>query len=192
MIYLGDMEEWRDVVGYEGKYQVSNEGRVKSLERTVESVSHKKPCLRHIQGYVKQLQENSRTGYLEVGLNKDGNRKTLRVHRLVWEAFNGEITEGLEIDHINAIRTDNKLENLRLVTHKDNLNNPLSVVNKIKSLTGKFKGELNPNYGKHFSEESKRKMSFAKQNMSEETRRRYSEAAKKRWKIKKEFFCHNL
>ena len=181
------MEIWKDVLGYEGYYQVSNEGRVRSLERVVESVSHGKPCLRHIQGYMMQLQPNSRNGYLEVGLRKDGKRKIFRVHRLVWEAFNDKILEGHEVDHLNTIRTDNRLENLRITTHKDNLNNPLSVVNKIKSLTGKFKGELNPNYGKHCSEETKIKMSLAKQNMSDETRRRYSEAAKERWRRKREF-----
>ena len=156
------MEIWKDVKGYEGYYQVSNEGRVKSLERIVESIAHGKPCLRHIKGYMMQLQPNSINTYLEVGLKKDGYRKTLKVHRLVWEAFNGEIKEGLEVDHINAVRTDNRLENLRLVTHKDNLNNPLTVANKIKSLRGKFKGELNPMYGKKHSEETKMKMRMVK------------------------------
>lgn len=51
------------------------------------------------------------------------------VHRLVWEAFNGKIPEGMEIDHINCIRDDNRLENLRLVTHKENCNNPTSIEN---------------------------------------------------------------
>lgn len=49
------------------------------------------------------------------------------VHRLIWEAFKGEIPEGYEIDHINTIRNDNRLENLRLLTHKENCNNPLSI-----------------------------------------------------------------
>lgn len=49
------------------------------------------------------------------------------IHRLIWEAFNGEIPEGYEIDHINTIRNDNRLENLRLVTPKENRNNPLTI-----------------------------------------------------------------
>lgn len=49
------------------------------------------------------------------------------MHRLIWETFNGEIPEGYEIDHINTIRTDNRLENLRLVSHKENCNNPISI-----------------------------------------------------------------
>ena len=43
------------------------------------------------------------------------------VHRLVWETFNGEIPKGYEIDHINAVRDDNRLENLQLLTHLDNM-----------------------------------------------------------------------
>lgn len=49
------------------------------------------------------------------------------MHRLIWETFKGKIPEGYEIDHINTIRTDNRLENLRLVSHKENCNNPLSI-----------------------------------------------------------------
>ena len=49
------------------------------------------------------------------------------MHRLIWEAFNGKIPEGFQIDHINTIRTDNRLENLRLVTPKENCNNPISI-----------------------------------------------------------------
>ena len=51
------------------------------------------------------------------------------VHRLVWMAFVGEIPDGMEIDHINCVRSDNRLENLRLVTHKENCNNPISIEN---------------------------------------------------------------
>lgn len=56
-----------------------------------------------------------------------------RVHRAVYETFVGEIPEGYEIDHINIKRADNRLENLRLVTHKENMNNPLTL-NRIKEL----------------------------------------------------------
>lgn len=49
------------------------------------------------------------------------------IHRIIWEAFKGKIPEGYEIDHINTVRNDNRLENLRLVTHKGNCNNSLSI-----------------------------------------------------------------
>lgn len=49
------------------------------------------------------------------------------IHKIIWEAFKGKIPKGYEIDHINTVRNDNRLENLRLVTHKENCNNPLSI-----------------------------------------------------------------
>ncbi len=59
--------------------------------------------------------------YLIVSLfDNNKNRKYFRVHRLVFEAFNGIIPEGLEVDHINGIRDDNRLINLRLLTPKEN------------------------------------------------------------------------
>lgn len=61
---------------------------------------------------------------------------TTKLHRLVWETFVGEIHEGYEIDHINTIRDDNRIENLRCVTHKENVNNPLSKLNYSESRKG--------------------------------------------------------
>jgi len=58
-------------------------------------------------------------GYRRVQVNKKG----YQVHRLIWEMFNGEIPEGYEIDHVNHIRDDNRLENLRLVSRQDNRRN---------------------------------------------------------------------
>ena len=66
----------------------------------------------------------------EIGwVNKNGYVQTSfgGVHRIIWEAFNGKIPEGYEIDHINTVRNDNRLDNLRLATHKENCNNPLSI-----------------------------------------------------------------
>ena len=61
-------------------------------------------------------------GYLRLS-TKVGS---MRVHRVIWETFVGEIPEGYEIDHINTIRDDNRLENLRCVTPKENMSNPLT------------------------------------------------------------------
>lgn len=69
----------------------------------------------------------TKNGYRTVRLyNKDGMMKQFYLHRLIWEAFNGEIPEGYEIDHLMD-RTVNSLDHLRMVSHKDNCNNPKSI-----------------------------------------------------------------
>ena len=72
-------------------------------------------------------------GYKQLFTYKEGKfDKAFCVHRLVYETFVGEIPSGFEIDHINRNRLDNRLENLRVVTHKENVNNrnPVDVLDK--------------------------------------------------------------
>ena len=109
-------------MGYEGLYEVSDYGAVRSL---------------NYQGKkrIKYLMNVKRpTGYECIDLSREGKRKTFRIHRLVWEAFVGKIPDGMEIDHVNAIRDDNRLDNLRVVTHKGNQANPISVENHRDSM----------------------------------------------------------
>lgn len=68
--------------------------------------------------------------------------KTKLAHRVVWEAFNGEIPQGMEIDHINTDRGDNRLENLRLVTSKGNKNNTITKKRYRESNKGKISEKL--------------------------------------------------
>lgn len=102
-------EEWRDVKGYEGRYQVSSLGRVRSLW-----------CRgpRRVPRIVKDRENNC--GYRWVGLSKDGRQKMRFVHRLVCEAFCGGIGDGMQVDHINSDRSDNRAGNLEAVTAKTN------------------------------------------------------------------------
>lgn len=77
----------------------------------------------------------------------------IRIHRLVWETFKGSIPDVYVIDHINTIRNDNRLENLRCVTQKENINNPLSIQNHINSVKGKpqkIRSEFGIKYKEHF------------------------------------------
>lgn len=84
----------------------------------------------------------AKNGYRTVRLfNKDGVMKQFYLHRLIWEAFNGEIPEGYEIDHIDGDRQNCALSNLRAVTHKVNCNNPTSIRRYVRANSldkGKF------------------------------------------------------
>ena len=103
-------------------------------------------------------------GYSRHGLKcTDGKTHSLREHNMKWEYFNGEIPEGMVIDHIIPIRNGgtNKLSNLRLVTPKENANNPLTKKNISKALKGKYTGDKHWMTNKHHSEETKKKMSEA-------------------------------
>ena len=103
-------EIWKDIKGFEGLYQVSNLGRIKSLKRPY-GLKEKilKPQIDH-------------RGYYRVDLWKQSIGKHYKVHRLVWETFNGSIPEGFQVNHINEIKSDNRLENLNLMTPKENTN----------------------------------------------------------------------
>lgn len=103
-------EIWSDILGYEGKYQASNFGRVRSLNY-------------HRTGQIVILKtRKANNGYYLVNLYRNGNMKTYLLHRLVWEAFNGPIPMGFEINHINEKKEDCSLQNLNLMTPKENTN----------------------------------------------------------------------
>lgn len=111
-------EEWRDVVGYEGYYQVSNMGRVKSLDRYIQC---KDGRTKLYKGSLKKTTKH-KIGYMCVGLNIDDVFSLYYVHRLVAIAFiNGDHFDR-EVNHINEIRDDNRLINLEWVTHRENIN----------------------------------------------------------------------
>lgn len=109
-------EEWRDVVGYEGLYMVSNRGRVKSLSGEVNTMGG----VRIKQETILKQTLNA-YGYPQVALHKDGASQLRRTHRLVAEAFIPNPNDLPVVDHINAVRNDNNVENLRWVTTRENV-----------------------------------------------------------------------
>ena len=110
-------EEWRDVVGYEGYYQVSSVGRVRSVDRDVMS---RNGVLKHIRGRRMKIAYNKSTGYEEVALTRQNKRKLITVHRLVAKAFVPNPNGYGYVDHINGVKTDNRVENLRWCTNQQN------------------------------------------------------------------------
>lgn len=105
-------EEWKSVVDYEGFYEVSDLGRVKSLPRNTTKGGILKP---------------SNTAYSNVTLYKNGEKgNPVGVHTLVWEAFKGKVPYGKEIDHLDGNPKNNRLSNLDVKTHKENIHNPIT------------------------------------------------------------------
>lgn len=107
------MEEvWRQVIGYQGLYEVSNFGNVRSIAT---SVGKQRAIILKPQTVTK--------GYKSVRLyDLEHKGKTKRLHRLVWEAFNGEIPYGMQVNHIDENKANNALDNLNLMTNQENIN----------------------------------------------------------------------
>ena len=105
------MEEWRDIIGYEGKYQVSNLGRVKSLKNTRGNYREKilKPG-------------KDAKGYKQVSLYKNGKGKMYKIHRLVAIAFIPNPNNYPMINHKDEDKTNNCVDNLEWCTNKYNMN----------------------------------------------------------------------
>lgn len=107
---------------------------------------------------------NQHTGYLAIGLHENGTAKTKAIHRLVAETFIPNLDNKPCVDHINGIKTDNRVENLRWVTHKENSNNS-ATINYMKQKVWINEERNNKirlaNKGKIISEEQKKKQSIA-------------------------------
>jgi hypothetical protein len=117
---LGLKEEWKDINGYEGLYQVSNYGRVKNLKT----------------GKILKQSPNT-VGYLKVGLSKEGKQKTLLVHRLVADAFIPNPDKKPHVDHADGNKENNCISNLGWVTLQDNLLFKATPIKGIHLKTGK-------------------------------------------------------
>ena len=114
------IEVWVEAPGYEGVYYVSNISRVKKVCNNGKVII-RKPRVNH-------------NGYLDINLSLHGKKKKFSLHRLVWEAFNGPIPEGMLVNHINEDKTDNRLENLNLMSLQENIRYGTGIARRSKTL----------------------------------------------------------
>ena len=114
-------EVWKDIEGYEGRYQVSNLGRVRSLDRTETSKRHGEPCDIRYQGKILSP-TLGKNGYKRVNFKKNGYQKAYYVHRLVATAFIPNPENLPAVNHKDECRTNNQADNLEWCTFEYNNN----------------------------------------------------------------------
>ena len=110
-------EVWKDIIGYEGFYQVSNMGRVRSLDR---DIIDKNGIVYSLKGSMREVSSSSR-GYQDIGLSKDGEQKTFFIHRLVAESFIPNPKSLPIVNHIDGDKRNNVVTNLEWVNNSQNI-----------------------------------------------------------------------
>lgn len=185
---MNNQEVWRPIDGFEGLYEVSNLGLVRSFDRYV----NRNGGIGLLKGRILKP-GMSRVGYLHVVLCKDDKRTTFKVHRLVYEAFNGQIPEGMEINHIDEDKSNNRLENLNLMTHKENVNWGTCIERRSKShINNKALSKAVVQYdlqGNFIAEyeglnDAARKLTINQANISSALKGRIKTAGGYKWKYK--------
>lgn len=111
-------ETWKPIVGFEGFYEVSDHGRVRSLDRVIR---HSQGGDRLKKGALLRVSPMPVSGYPRVSLHKEGKEKTALVHNLVLEAFVGPRPQGNDACHLDGTRTNNCVCNLRWDTRTGNM-----------------------------------------------------------------------
>lgn len=120
-------EIWKDIKGYEGHYQVSNMGRIKSLKRTILKSNGRYDTKRE---RILKIQYNQRVDVYEVHLKLNKVRKCHKVHRLVAQAFIPNPENKPEVNHIDGKRENNCVENLEWSTTSENLDHAYRKLNR--------------------------------------------------------------
>lgn len=135
-------EIWKPIVGYEDYYEVSNKGKIRSLDRYVKG----RGGSTYFKKGIERKQCHDTNGYLFVLLSVDGKLKQLSTHRIVATAFLGE--SDLEVNHKNGNKEDNRVENLEYVTRRENQLHSYRVLHRkpVCSWKGKFGFDHNKSF----------------------------------------------
>jgi hypothetical protein len=166
-------ERWKPIEGYEGLYEVSDTGKVRSLERVVKRGN----------GFLnipsKEKEPVEVHGYLYFSLFKEGKERRYAAHRLVAQHFIENPDNKPQINHLNGNKKDNRVQNLEWATQSENNYHALRT-----GLRKQYnrRGDKNPMYGKHHSESAKKKIALVHSGTrhTEETRKRMSASHKGR------------
>jgi hypothetical protein len=111
-------EEWKPIPGYEGLYEVSSAGKIRSLPRTVTDKDGKRS--RYFSGRTLTPTPRGKYGYLVVSLSRENKARSVHVHRIVMLAFVGPLPKGKETRHKDGNKLNNARDNLKYSTHKKN------------------------------------------------------------------------
>lgn len=153
-----DIEMWADIRGYEGRYQVSTLGRVKSLARVRKGKNNSVVAVPERVMALSLKKKSGRTmPYTEVRLRNGSSRtvpaKSFLVHRLVADAFIRPLQEGDQVDHINGGHSDNRVENLRVMHYTEHgrhhpliASGTLSTIGLASQKEMRKRGWVNPGY----------------------------------------------
>ena len=115
-----EKEIWKDIPGYEGRYQASNQGRIRSIDRTLTCIGPKHNTYqRSMKGRILKPGRFCKSGHLSVVLGHGENGSP--VHQLIALTFIGTCPEGMEVLHNNGDPADNRVTNLRYGTRTENI-----------------------------------------------------------------------
>lgn len=115
-------DEWVGVLGFEDLYEVSSYGKLKRI----------KPANGTYLGRLL-TPKRDRKGYLRYRLSRDCSTVDISAHKLVWTAFSGQIPAGFQINHLNGVRTDNRIENLEVCTQSQNIQHSYDFLRGVRS-----------------------------------------------------------
>ena len=122
--------EFRDIKGFEGKYQVSDTGEVRSIDHYVEQISYFGRHQRRLMRWRTLKQNKTWNGYMIVYLSIGKKYQWFTVHRLVAEAFIPNPQNLSDVNHINGNKSDNRLENLEWCNRSDNVKHSYDVLGR--------------------------------------------------------------